>query len=316
MNDRVITPGDDEWPARLDQLGDASPKQLFVRGQRIDAPERTIGIVGARYPTVAGLEAAERFATGLTEAGFTIVSGLALGIDAAAHRACLNAGGYTIAVLGCGLDIDYPVRNQGLKKRISEVGTVVTEYPEGTAPDAFRFPKRNRIIAGLAKAVLYVEGGKQSGGLITAHAALDLNRFVFAVPGSFRNPLAAGPNELIRTGEAALVTDVKQVLDELEPDLVWDNAPRIGRFERAVVLEDLEARVLGFLDDRPASVDAICSSLGIKPGEAALALARLEIRSFATRRRSGYELAEAGARARAAISTGEGVAAKPAEGGR
>jgi DNA processing protein len=307
MNDRVITPADEEWPERLNQIGPARPAQLYVRGQALEAPERTIGIVGARQPTVAGLAAAERFATGLAEAGFTIVSGLALGIDAEAHRACLQAGGYTIAVLGCGLDVDYPVRNKSLKKRIGDVGTIVTEYPNGTAPDAFRFPQRNRIIAGIARAVLYVEGGKRSGGLITARAALDFDRAVFAVPGSIRNPLAAGPNELIRTGEAALVTEVKHVCDELEPGLVWDSAPRVGLHHRAVVLEESETRVLGFLDDKPVSVDAICSRLGMRPGEAALALSRLEIRSFAVRRRSGYELADAGARARAALLNGEGL---------
>jgi DNA processing protein len=265
------------------------------------AGERTLAIVGARYPSAAGLDAAERFATGLTEAGFTIVSGLAVGIDAAAHRACLEAGGYTIAVLGCGMDVDYPARNNGLKRRIAEVGTIVTEYFPGTSPDAFRFPKRNRIVAGLARGVLYVEGGERSGGLITAHAALDFNRSVFAIPGSIRNPLAVGPNELIRTGQAALVTEVKHICDDLEPGLVWDGPPTLGVQQAPVALEDEEVSVLTFLDDKPVSAESICGGLGLKPGEVALALSRLEIRGFVARRRGGYEIAGAGARVRSSL---------------
>jgi DNA processing protein len=305
MSDRAITPHDDEWPERLNELGRACPQQLYVRGRRLLAGKRTVAIVGARYPTAAGLDAAEKFATGLTEAGFTIVSGLALGIDAAAHRACLEAGGYTIAVLGCGMDVDYPARNSALKKRIVEVGTVVTEYRPGTSPDPFRFPQRNRIVAGLARGVLYVEGGHRSGGLITAHAALDFNRYVFAVPGSIRNPLAAGPNELIRTSQAALVTEVKHICDDLEPGLVWDGPPSLGLHHAPVALEDQEARVLTFLDDKPVSAESICAKLGMKPGEAALALSRLEIRGFVSRRNSGYEIAGAGSRVRAALMNGE-----------
>jgi DNA processing protein len=246
------------------------------------------------------------FATGLAEAGFTIVSGLAMGIDAAAHRACLEAGGYTIAVLGCGMDVDYPARNGSLKKRIAEVGTVVTEYRPGTSPEPFRFPQRNRIVAGLARGVLYVEGGEKSGGLITAHAALDFNRSVFAVPGSIRNPLAAGPNELIRTGQAALVTEVKHICDDLEPGLVWDGRPAVGLQTAPIALEESEARVLMFLDDKPVSAELICVKLGIRPGEAALALSRLEIRGFVTRRATGYEIASGGARARTVLLRGEG----------
>jgi DNA processing protein len=188
-----------------------------------------------------------------------------------------------------------------LKRQIEQHGTVVSEYPHGTTPDGFRFPKRNRIVAGIARAVLFVEGGPRSGGLITARAALDSNRWVFALPGSVRNPLAVGPNELIRAGEAALVTEVKHICDELEPGLVWDGAPSVGLNEKAVVLEDTEARVLGLLDDKPVSPELICSRLAIKPGEAALALSRLEIRSFVVRRPSGYELSGAGARARHAL---------------
>ena len=299
MNDRVITPRDDEWPSQLNELGPARPpKQLFVRGLPLQADRRTIAVVGARYPTAAGLEAAQRLSRGLVEAGFAIVSGMALGIDAAAHGAALEAGGYTVAVLGCGLDVDYPVRNAPLKKRIAQNGTLVTEYPDGSPPAAFHFPERNRIVAGLAAGILFVEGGKRSGGRITARAALDANRAVFAVPGSIRNPMAAGPNELIRVSQAALVTEVKHICDELEPGLVWDAPVNLGPTRSAVVLDELEARVLRFLDDAPLGADLICSRLQLKPGGAAVSLSRLEIRGLVAKRRNGYELTSTGARVR------------------
>jgi DNA processing protein len=303
MSDRVITPSDEEWPAQLNELGPARPvAQLYVRGLPLAADRRTVAVVGARRPTAAGVEAAARLTRGLVEAGFSIVSGLAIGIDAVAHKTALAASGYTIAVLGCGLDVDYPVTNSGLKKKIVSVGTVVTEYGPGAPPSAFHFPERNRIIAGLASGVLYVEGAERSGGRITAQAALDANRAVFAVPGSIRNPLAVGPNELIRTSQAALVSDVKHICDELEPGLVWDSPLEHGPLRTPIKLDDGERLVLEFLDDVPLSIDLICSGLGLKPGEVAVALSRLEIRGFASRRRNGYELSGGGARLRHALA--------------
>lgn len=300
MSDRVITPSDAEWPPQLNELGPARPpKQLYVRGLPLKADRRTVAVVGARRPTAAGVEAAETLTRGLVEAGFAIVSGLAVGIDAVAHMAALDAGGYTIAVLGCGLDVDYPARNTGLKRRIAQMGgTVLTEYSEGVPAAAFHFPERNRIVAGLVVGVVFVEGGERSGGLITARAALDANRAVFAVPGSCRNPLAAGPNELIRTSQAALVTTVKHICDELEPGLVWDGPPDLGPRRAPVELDELESKVIRFLDDAPAPPDLISNRLALKPGEVAVALSRLEIRGFAARRRNGYELTSGGARVR------------------
>lgn len=301
MSDRLITPSDAEWPARLNDLAPGAPVDfLFLRGRPLAVDDRTIAIVGARRPTAAGIEAAEMFARGLVEAGFCIVSGLAVGIDGAAHRAALDAGGYTIGVLGCGLDIDYPERNSTLRRRIAELGTLVTEYPEGTPPNTYNFPRRNRIIAALAKGVLFVEGGQQSGGRITVRVALDLDREVFAVPGSIRNPMAAGPNELIRTSSAALVSEVKHVIDEIEPGLVWDASRAARAAGGRIALADDEARILRFLDDTPVSPDVICDRLEMKPGEVALALSRLEIRGLAARRSAGYEVTQSGARARMA----------------
>lgn len=303
MTDRVITPSDDEWPAQLNELGPARPvEQLYVRGLPLSVDRRAIAVVGARHPTAAGVEAAERLTRGLVEAGFSIISGLALGIDTVAHTTALHAGGYTIAVLGCGIDVGYPARNKGLKQRIEQSGTVLTEYAPGSPPSAFHFPERNRIVAGLASGVLFVEGGERSGGLITARAALDANRAVFAVPGSIRNALAAGPNELIRTSQATLVTTIGHIFDELEPGAVWDGPVERGVTKARVELNDVEAQVLRFLDDAPAAPDLVSRRLSLKPGQVAVALSRLEIRGYAAKRRSGYELTTAGARVRSQVS--------------
>lgn len=238
--------------------------------------------------------------TGLVEAGFGIVSGLAAGIDAAAHQAALDAGGYTIGVLGFGLDVEYPRRNRKLKARIAVEGTLVTEFEPGTQARAAHFPQRNRIIAGLAEATLVVEGAMRSGALITARCALDANRTVFAVPGSFRNVMAVGSNELIRTSQAALVTEVSHIFEELAPRLAFQGPPSLGLGERTIELDEREERVLSLLDDVGVTPDRICAELLTDPGTVALALSRLEVRGLALRRGSGYQITTAGARARAA----------------
>lgn len=306
MNDRVITPSDAEWPSQLNELGPARPvERLHARGLPLAADRRTVAVVGSRRPTAAGVAAAEKLTRGLVEAGFSIVSGLAIGIDAVAHRTALDTGGYTVAVLGCGLDVDYPVANATLRRRIESAGTILTEYESGTPPASFNFPERNRVIAGLSRGVLFVEGAQRSGGRITALAALDANRSVFAVPGSFRNPLAVGPNELIRTSQAALVTEVKHICDDLEPDLVWDGPVELGPIRPQITLDAGESQVLSFLDDAPVSVDAICAALGMKPGEVAVALSRLEVRGLTARRRGGYEISGAGSRLRHGLIRGD-----------
>jgi DNA processing protein len=312
MTDRVITPADEEWPFRLREMGPIEPpQQLFVSGLPLDVPrDRTVAIVGARSPSAAGIEAARIFSRGLAEAGFTIVSGLAVGIDVVAHKAALDAGAYTVAVLGCGLDAEYPRKNLSVRKRISETGTIVTEFPEGTPPNPHNFPQRNRIIAGISAGVVYVEGGIHSGGRITAVHALDMNRSVFAVPGSIRNPMAAGPNELIRTCQASLVTEFKHVLDDLAPELVWDEPLQLGLNRKVLELEANEGRVLGFLDDAPSAMDLICSGLELTPGETSLALSRLEIRGLAFRTRSGYVVSEAGGRVRKLIAASQTASVK------
>lgn len=294
---RVVTPSHEEWPEELNELGPhAPPKRLHVEGAPIEPVSNAVSVVGTRRPTGAGVEAARSIARGLAEGRFAVISGLAVGIDAAAHAAALEAGGRTIAVLGSGLDVEYPKRNLTLKRRIAQCGTLVTEYPAGSPPNDWHFPLRNRIIVGLSRAVVVIEGSNKSGALITARAALDANRAVFAVPGSIRNPMAEGPNELIRSGQAALVTNPDHIFEDLAPGLVWGE--RHAASDGPVGLEPDERELLGALDDTTMSPDQFCKAFGMSPGRVAVTLARLEVRGWVIRRTTGYEISTAGARVR------------------
>lgn len=298
MTRRTITRGGEEWPQKLDRLEVyASPRRLYAAGLPLRTAPAAIAVVGSRRPTAAGLEVAAEIARGAAEAGLAVVSGFAMGIDAAAHQAALDVGGYTIAVLGCGLDVDYPKRNGRLKRQIATSGTLVTEHEDGVMPQPAHFPERNRIIAGLSDAVVFVEGSERSGGLITARIALDENRHVFAVPGSVRNPLAKGPNELIRTGQSGVATCVEHVLEAVAPGLVWGDADGDPVFGQPLT-NPVESAVLLFLDDAPTPLDRICTALGATFGEVAISLAALEVRNFVAKGRGGYTLTEAGARVR------------------
>ena len=298
---RVVEPGMDEWPDRLSEIGPhRPPERLFVSGRTLDADALHVAIVGPRRPSVAGVEVTKEIARGLVEADCVVVSGLAVGIDGAAHRAALDAGGTTVAVVGCGLDVNYPRRNERLRSMIDHNGTVVSEHDLGIPPLAHHFPARNRIVAGLATAIVVIEGTMKSGALITARLALDANRAVFAVPGSWRNPLAEGPNELIRTCQAGLTTRVDHIFEELAPNLVWRDVVDPVR-PRPPSLEPVEIEVLLALDDVSVTPDHVVTILGRQAGEVALAIARLEVRGLVSQRFGGYEISSAGARARAAL---------------
>ncbi|HWW19770.1 MAG TPA: DNA-processing protein DprA [Steroidobacteraceae bacterium] len=202
-----------DYPPQLLLIGDP-PRLLYCSG-RIDALRRTqLAMVGSRRPTMPGALTAREFAGELSLAGLTITSGLALGIDAASHEGALTAGGLTIAVLGSGLDDIYPAEHRALAARIASSGAVISEFPPGTAPRHCHFPRRNRIISGLSRALLVIEAALGSGSLTSARSALTQGRQVFAVPGSIRNPLAHGCHELIRGG-AKLIERPAQILEEL-----------------------------------------------------------------------------------------------------
>ena len=204
---------DSDFPPLLREVSDP-PLVLFCRGQVACLTRPMVAIVGARRPTYAGREAARRLSRDLAQAGVGVVSGLALGVDAAAHEGALEGGGDTVAVLGSGLSNVYPARNRGLAERIAEHGVVVSEFTPHTRPARHHFPHRNRIISGLSLGVAVVEAASRSGSLITARLAGEQGRDVFAMPGSVRNPLSRGCHRLIREG-AALIEGAADVLEEL-----------------------------------------------------------------------------------------------------
>ena len=294
---RSIRPLDPEWPRQLNEIAPhRPPEQLFACGLPLDTGVPAIAIVGTRRPTGAGLDAASTIARAVAEAGWIVVSGLAVGIDAAAHRSALDAGGITVAVLGCGLDVDYPTANSRLRNRIAEHGTVLTEYPPGTPPIKHHFPERNRIIAGFCMGTVVIEGSLRSGAMVTARLALDMNRNVYAVPGSPRNPMAAAPNDLIRTSRALLVTEARHIFDDLAPSLAWPERVSTGPHVVSPCTGH-ERAVLMALDDMPLPLERVARDAKLSPGRAAVLLAQLEVRGLVIRGRAGYARAASGTRA-------------------
>ncbi len=210
---RLLCLADADYPPALLQIPDP-PTLLYVRGRVELLKAAALAIVGSRNPTPQGIRNAERFAASLAEAGLTIISGLALGIDAAAHRGALGASGNTVAIIGTGIDRLYPAANQQLALEIASTGAIISDFPLGTPPVAANFPRRNRLIAGLSRGTLVVEATVASGSLITARLAAEQGREVFAIPGSIHSPQSRGCHGLIKQG-AKLVESVQDVLDEL-----------------------------------------------------------------------------------------------------
>jgi DNA processing protein len=270
---------DDGYPPLLLQIHDPPPA-LFVRGEGDIAllTQPAIAVVGARACSPYGAQVARTLGRELAAAGVVVVSGMARGIDAEAHRGALDAGGVTVAILGCGIDRDYPAAHAQLARRICERGLIVSEYEPGVEPAAFRFPARNRIISGLAAVTVVVEAREKSGALITADFALEQNRTVFAVPGEITSSLSTGTNRLIREG-AAPVTSVQDVLDEL--GLAPPAAPGASLGAAA---DSLLAR----LAERPWTADELGSSTGLGAAELAVALAELELAGAAVERNGVY----------------------------
>jgi len=256
------------YPATLRELHDPPPG-LFLRGG--GAVEllgrRSVAIVGARACSSYGSQVARLLGRELASAGLVVISGLARGIDGEAHRGALEAGGQTIAVLGCGIDRDYPAAHAQLAGRVGESGLVVSEYAPGVEPAPWRFPARNRIIAGLAAATVVVEARERSGSLITADFALEAGREVFAVPGEITSALSAGTNALLRLGATPL-TSAADVLEVLGIELASVAPP--------VFAED-PARVLGALTRESAGVDGLVRQTGLDAAAVATALAELEL---------------------------------------
>ncbi|WP_394753050.1 DNA-processing protein DprA [Crenothrix sp.] len=257
-NNSVITLNDANYPAQLKEIFDPPPL-LFVRGKPELLSWPQIAIVGSRNPSALGLETAFDFAKILSQCGFVITSGLALGIDAASHRGALNAQGFTIAVAGTGLDRIYPAKHKDLALEIVNTGAIISEFPPGTVAKANHFPRRNRIISGLSQGLLVVEAAKGSGSLITARMALEQNREVFAIPGSIHNPLARGCNALIREG-AKLVETTEDILEELNH--YNHRLDKIVPFALQSTLDLEQQTLLNLIMFGPTSVDSLVENTG------------------------------------------------------
>ncbi|MDD2484963.1 MAG: DNA-processing protein DprA [bacterium] len=249
---QALLPGDDGYPVNLKEIYDP-PMPLYVKGILSMRDQKSVAIVGSRRPTQQGKEIAVRLAYGLAEQGITIISGLARGIDTAAHRGALKAGGRTLAVLGSGLDNIYPPENCRLADKIAENGALLSEFCLRSIPAAWHFPQRNRIISGLALAVIVVEAGDKSGALITAYMALEQGRDVMAVPGSIDNPMSRGPHKLIRQG-ALLVETVDDIIEALGMQLcLFDSCEK----ETLETLTESQAALLKFIDYKPRFTEEI-----------------------------------------------------------
>ena len=275
---RLLLREDDEYPAPLRTIPDPPPF-LLARGEVRAEDALALAIVGSRHATAYGVAVAERLAAELAARGVTIVSGLARGIDTAAHRGALAAGGRTIAVLGCGVDVCYPPENRRLVGRVLERGALLSQFPMGTPALARHFPLRNRTIAGLALGTIVVEAAERSGALITAGHAGELGREVFAVPGPVTSELSRGANRLIQDG-AKLVQCWEDVVAEL-PE-VWRRCLREapGVAVPAGAPEGDEERVLALVGGDPVHIDQVIERSGVSSGRTAAVLLSLELKRW------------------------------------
>ncbi len=288
---RFVCPGDTEWPSPLDDLGAARPIGLWVRGRpslRIWAL-RSVAVVGARACTEYGAHMAAGIAAGLAERGWVVVSGGAYGVDGAAHRGALGAGGATVAVLACGVDRPYPRGHAELIGRIAEQGLVVGELPPGDHPTPSRFIQRNRVIAALTRGTVVVEAAYRSGALATARGAQELGRFTMGVPGPATSGLSAGVHELLR-GDGVLVTDAAEVVE-----LVGDMGELAPQRRGPVLPRDLlapgAARVLAALPARGrVTAQEAATGAGTTPDDAVGRLYELQSLGFVERHGDGWQL--------------------------
>jgi len=273
---RIIPFTDPSYPGLLREIHDP-PVILYTLGQSIPRQQDFVAIVGSRNATDYGRGAAHKIAQGLTENGIGISSGLARGIDSSAHWGCIRGGGFTIAVLGTGVDVLYPRSNERLLGRVLETGAVISEFPMQTAPEPRNFPIRNRIISGISRGVVVVEATRQSGSLITASLALDQGRDVFAIPGSIDSFKSRGPHFLIKQG-AKLVENADDILGEIGfYSLHEDPGADADIGKQVIQLEPDEEMIFNCLGPYPTHIDQIIRSVGRAPGEVLSILTRLEL---------------------------------------
>lgn len=271
----LLTWQDSRYPERLRHIY-ASPPLLYVRGSLTPEDDWSVSVVGTRRASVYGRQCTEQIVAELARSRVTIVSGMARGIDSYAHKTCLQAGGRTIAVLGCGVDVVYPPENARLMAEIIERGAVVSDYAIGTGPDGVNFPTRNRIISGLSLGTLVIEAGETSGALLTAAFALDQGREVFAIPGRILDRTSKGTNRLIQQGAAKLVYCAQDVLEELNLSMV----PQQLEMREILPENRTEEVLLGLLSTDPVHVDEMCRASGLPVAEVSSTLAMMELKGM------------------------------------
>jgi len=275
----VLPLTDPRYPALLREIADP-PLVLFVLGEPEVLQRPALAVVGSRAASPYGRQVAEQYGGALAGVGLVVVSGMALGIDGAAHRGCLGAGGTTVAVLGCGVDVVYPYQHRNLYRQIASTGVLVSEYPLGTRPEGFRFPARNRIISGLSLGVLVVEAAARSGAMITVEFALEQGREVFAIPGRIDSPKSAGTHRIVQQG-GKLVTCIEDILEELPR---WAVAPGAAEGPEAPAGEKATSTLAGdgqivysCLDVYPRDIDTIIRAAGLPAARVAELLLLLEL---------------------------------------
>ena len=277
-----LSPTDEGYPALLARI-ENPPDPLHATGSLLYTDQLAVAVVGSRTPTPYGRAMALKLSHGLARCGVTVVSGLARGIDTAAHSGALKAGGRTIAALGCGLDVDYPRGSGPLRGQIARRGAVLSEFPDGTPPLPHHFPRRNRIISGLALGVVVVEAGLRSGSLVTARWALDQGREVMTVPGRLDSPVAEGPLHLLRQGAAA-VGSAQDILDCLG----------LGELAPAPETPLSASPLASELSRGPRTLEELCSLTGLVPSAVMAELSLLEVEGSLTRDPAGRYHLEAG----------------------
>jgi len=272
---KVLISNDKAYPRRLKEIYDFPPV-LYMRGELKPEDEWCLAVVGTRRATVYGKQITEEITADLARSKITIVSGLAKGVDTIAHRSALEAGGRTIAVFASGLDIVYPAENEKLAKDIMENGALLSEYPLGTRPRAENFPRRNRILSGLSLGVLVTEAGEGSGAMITAADAIEQDREVFAVPGSILSPASRGTNRLIQKGEAKLVRQYIDILEELNLMTV----ERQMEMREILPESETESVLLKQLSAEPSHIDEVCRKSGLPTATVSSTLAMMELKGM------------------------------------
>ncbi|MCC6544357.1 MAG: DNA-protecting protein DprA [Nitrospirae bacterium] len=265
-----------DYPAGLRNIYDP-PLYFYMNGTITPEDTNALAVVGSRSPSPYGIKVTEMLTERLSSAGFTVVSGMARGIDSAAHRTALKTGGRSIAVLGCGADIAYPRENAGLMREIIGNGAIISEFPLGTRPDKKHFPQRNRIISGLSRGVIVVEAAEKSGSLITARFAMEQGREIFAVPGNINSPLSKGANNLIKQGAKA-VTSVNDVLEEFEQLLTLRQKHGINILpDEPDSMSDEEKNIYRTLTLEPKHINQVITESGIETRRVIQLLLNLEL---------------------------------------